>query len=147
LKGKLTLVLDGDDRTGKAGTFQNPDNIVVTKNFAYIQEDPNGYPGIDHDAYIYQYNLHSGTLKKVFELDHFRGDAAAEAIYGVSNYGGWEYGSMVDVSETLGIPNTFTLCIQPHTWRKPEFKGVDGGIVRPNEDQGSQIVVLSGLPR
>lgn len=147
LKGQLTLVLDGDDRTGKAGAFQDPDNILVTENYAYIQEDPNGYAGIDHDAYLYQYNLATGELKTVFELDHFRGNSAMEAIYGASTFGSWEYGAMLDVSDIVGIPNTFTLCIQPHTWKKAEFKGVDGGSVRPNEDQGSQIVVIKGLPR
>lgn len=147
LKGKLTCILDGDNREGIARTFQDPDNILVTKNYVYIQEDPNGYEGIDHDAYLYQYNLNTGVLRKVFELNHFRGDANAEAEYGTSSYGSWEYGSMVDISDVIGIPNTFTLAIQPHTWKKTAFKGVDGGSLRPNEDQGSQIIVIRGLPR
>lgn len=147
LKGKLTLVLNGDDRAGKAGAFQDPDNILVTENYAYIQEDPNGYAGIDHDAYLYQYNLKTGALKKVFELNHFRGDASAEAIYGVSNFGGWEYGAMLDVSDILGIPNTFTLNVQIHSWKSPQFKNPDGGTLAANFMEGSQIVVLHGLPR
>jgi hypothetical protein len=147
LKGTLTLILDGDDRAGKAGSFQDPDNILVTTNYAYIQEDPNQYTGIDHDAYIYQYNLNTGALKKVFELNHFRGQADAEAIYGKSNFGAWEYGAMLDVSDILGIPNTFTLNIQTHTWKSPLFKGVDGGSLATSFDEGSQIVVLRGLPR
>ncbi|HEY9048812.1 MAG TPA: collagen-like protein [Ohtaekwangia sp.] len=147
LKGKLTLILDGDDRAGKAKTFQDPDNIMVTTNYAYITEDPNQYAGIDHDAYLYQYNLKTGELKKVFELNHYRGQADAEAIYGTSNFGGWEYGAMLDVSDILGIPNTFTLNIQVHSWHSPYFKGVDGGSLATSFDEGSQIVVLHGLPR
>jgi hypothetical protein len=39
------------------------------------------------------------------------------------------------------------LSIQPHSWKTAAFKGVDGGSVRPNENQGSQIVVIKGLAR
>lgn len=148
-KGKLTLVLNGDNRAGKAGTFEDPDNILVTKNFAYITEDPNQNPGISHDAYMYQYNLNTGAVKKVFELNHFRGNAAAEAVYGTSTFGQWEYGGMLDVSDILGIPNTFTLNIQTHTWKSDLFKNADGG-TNPssiNFNEGSQIIVLRGLPR
>jgi len=151
-KGTLTLVLDGDNRTGVAKTFQNPDNILVTENYAYITEDPNGNTGIDHDAYMYQYNLNTGALKRVFELNHYRNDPEASALYGTntadgSKFGAWEYGAMLDVSDILGIPNTFTLNIQVHTWRSPAFKGVDGGNGATNYDEGSQILVLRNLPR
>jgi hypothetical protein len=54
---------------------------------------------------------------------------------------------MIDVSNTIGIANTFLLSIQPHTWRKDEFKGVDGGSGRPDENQGSQIVLIKGLAK
>ncbi|MHA7128604.1 PhoX family protein [Algoriphagus namhaensis] len=145
LKGKLEVILDGDNRNGKAKTFQNPDNITVTENFIYVKEDPNGYGDETHDAYIYQYNIATKDLKVAFELDHRR----SEGIYSApdSRLGGWEYGAMIDISETIGEPNTFMLCIQPHTWRDDKFKGVDGGTRRPNENQGSQIVVLRGLAK
>ena len=145
LKGTLEVVLDGDDRSSAAGTFQNPDNITVTENYVYVKEDPNGYGDETHDAYIYQYNIATGELKIAFELDHRRD----EGIYSdpSSRLGSWEYGAMIDISETIGEPNTFMLCIQPHTWRSDEFRGVDGGTIRPNENQGSQVVVLKGLAR
>ncbi|MCM5662972.1 PhoX family protein [Galbibacter mesophilus] len=148
LKGKLTLVLDGDDRNGIAKEFQNPDNICVTKNYVYVQEDPNGYGDETHDSYLYQYDIKTGGLKVVFELDHDR-NGAGDDIYGGrdARFGAWEYGALIDVSETLGIDDTFMLCIQTHTWRKDEFKGVDGGSIRPNENQGSEVVLLKGLAR
>ena len=146
-KGKLTLVLNGDDRAGKAGMFEDPDNILVTKNYAYITEDPTGNPGISHDAYMYQYNLNTGALKKVFELNHFRDNTDAQAIYGNAAKGGWEYGAMLDVSDILGIPNTFTLNIQVHSWKSPQFANPDGGTLATTFNEGSQIVVLRGLPR
>lgn len=149
LEGRLTCVFDGDDRNGIAGMFQNPDNIMVTENFAYIQEDSNTYGTETHDAYFYQYNLATGALKKVFELDHRRTapDAAKYNVGGPSAKGSWEYGSFVDVSEVVHVPNTFTLCIQPHSWRDPKFAGVDGGAKRASENQGSQVVIVRGLPQ
>jgi hypothetical protein len=162
LSGKLEVVLDGDKRTAsdKARDFQNPDNILVTENFAYIQEDPNaGYNDQTHDAYIYQYDLRSKLLKQAFELDHRRtapdadkynalpGSGYPTPVAGKSGYGSWEYGSFTDISETTGIPNTFMLCVQPHSWRSELFKGVDGGALRANENQGSQILIIHGLDR
>jgi hypothetical protein len=149
LVGTLEVVLDGDDNAGPANEFQNPDNIMVTQNFAYIQEDANSYGDETHDALIYQYDLTSKTLKKVFELNHFRTDPTLSALFGsaASTKGSWEYGALIDVSSTIGVDNTFLLSIQPHTWRSDEFKGVDGGSLRPNENQGSQIVLIKGLPK
>jgi hypothetical protein len=148
-KGKLEVVLDGDDRLGKAGKFQNPDNICVTKNFIYVQEDPNGYGDETHDGYIYQYNLSTGEIKVVMELDHRRQapDAATYNVGGTSKFGDWEYGAMLDVSDLLGIPDTFLLNIQPHTWRGAKYAGVDGGSKRRTENQASQVLVVKGLPR
>ena len=149
LKGKLTCILDGDDDKGIARDFQNPDNICVTTNYVYIQEDSNGYGTEDHDAYIYQYTIETGELKKVFELDHRRNevDAAKYNVGGLSAKGDWEYGSLVDISDVVHEANTFTLCIQPHTWTDVRFAGVDGGTKRKSEKQGSQIVVIKGLPK
>lgn len=146
-QGMLQVVLDGDDAAGKAASFQNPDNIMVTKNYAYITEDPNGYGDETHDAYMYQYNLNTKTLKKVFELDHFRDDPALSAEYGSGSLGSWEFGATIDVSETVNEESVFLVCIQPHGWRKDAFKGVDGGSLRVNENQGSQLLAVKGLPR
>ena len=152
LKATIEVILDGDDRGGIAGQFQNPDNILATENYLYIQEDPNGYGDETHDAYIYQYEIETGRMQVVMELDHRRG----EDKYNVdrdgitpseSRLGGWEYGAMLDVSETLGIPNTFVLNIQPHSWRSPVYAGVDGGTLRAAENQASHVVVVKGLER
>jgi hypothetical protein len=152
-RGTVELLLDGDDRSGPAKTFQNPDNILVTRSYVYIQEDPNGYkgnanPGDDetHDAYIYQYDISSKQLRVVMELDHRRGEAKYN-VNGPSGFGDWEYGAMLDVSDELGVRDAFLLAIQPHTWRGDRYKGVDGGTARPNENQASQVLVVTGLPR
>jgi len=149
LKGTLEVILDGDDRTGIAGKFQNPDNICVTKNYVYVEEDANGYGDETHDAYIYQYNIATKQLKIVVELDHRRTatDAAKYNVGGTSKFGDWEYGGLIDVSEQLGIDDTFLLSVQPHSWKGEKYKGVDGGSGRPKEDQASQIVLIKGLAR
>lgn len=146
LKGTLEVILDGDDRTGPAKTFQNPDNIMVTRNFVYIGEDPNGYGDESHDAYVYQYNIATKSMSVVMELDHRRTEAKYN-VGGPSAFGAWEYGAMIDISDIVGIADTFLLSIQPHTWLEDRFKGVDGGTLRPNENQGSQMLIIRGLPR
>jgi len=154
LTGKLSVVLDGDDRTGKAKLFQNPDNICATKNYVYVQEDPNSYGDETHDGYIYQYNIATGDLKVVMELDHRRtaADAAKYNVGGQSRFGQWEYGALIDVSQELGMDDTFLLYPQPHTWLDAKYQGVDGGVRRnvstdPTARQGSQVLVIKGLPR
>ncbi|GAB3910006.1 hypothetical protein GCM10028803_48880 [Larkinella knui] len=148
-KGKLELLIDGDDRNGIAKQFQDPDNILVTENYAYIQEDPNGYGDETHDAYIYQYNLTTGALKPVFELDHRRNqaDAAKYNVGGTSKFGDWESSGIIDISDIIGIPNTFVFGVQAHTWTDDKYKGVDGGSKRTSEKQASQLVIVKGLPR
>lgn len=151
LKGTLEVIADGDDRTGPARTFQNPDNIYVGENYVYIQEDDNGYGDETHDAYVYQYNIASRELKAVLELDHRR-TAADAALYNAvgarpAGKAGWEYGAMIDVSTELGQGNTFVLSLQPHSWQGAKYRGVDGGTVRPNEQQASMMVIVKGLPR
>ncbi|MDR6843799.1 hypothetical protein [Flavobacterium granuli] len=149
LVGTLQVLLDGDDRTGIAGKFQNPDNICVTKNYVYVEEDANGYGDETHDAYIYQYSIATKQLKVVVELDHRRTatDADKYNVGGTSKFGDWEYGALIDVSEQLGIDDTFLLSVQPHTWTGDKYKNIDGGGGRPNEKQASQIVLIKGLAR
>jgi secreted PhoX family phosphatase len=149
LKGKLTCILDGDDDKGPAKEFQNPDNLCVTTNYVYIQEDSNTYGTEDHDGYVYQYNIATGEIKKVFELDHRRNaaDVAKYNVGGISAKGSWEYGALIDISDVINEPNTFALSVQPHSWRDAKFAGVDGGSKRKNENQGSEIVIIKGLAR
>lgn len=146
-RGTLEVVLDGDDRAGPAGAFQNPDNILATRNYVYVQEDPNGYGDETHDAYIYQYDIHTGAVEVVMELDHRRDDPY---YGGGGRFGAWEYGAMLDVTGNLGgsgASGTFLLAIQPHTWRGEKYRSPDGGALRASERQASQVIVVRGLPR
>lgn len=162
LTGTIECVIDGDDKSNSNPwrVLYQPDNIVVTEDYVYVQEDPNGYsfpsalPHV-HDARIYQYDIQTGGMKTLLEMNHHR-SAADSAIYNRnsagtahqnSNIGSWEFGAMIDLSQTTGIENSFALCVQPHTWRYPEFSGVDGGTLRPSEKQGSQVITLTNIPR
>lgn len=61
--------------------------------------------------------------------------------------GSWENSGIIDISDVTGKPGTFMLGIQAHGWHAARFKGVDGGALRSTEDQGSQLLILSGLAR
>lgn len=153
LLGTLEVIADGDDKsaTNAARVFQNPDNVYVGENYVYIQEDDNGYGDETHDAYIYQYNIATRELKPVLEMDHRRtmSDAALYNAVGGRPAGkaGWEFGAMLDMSTMLGQDNTFVIALQPHSWRGTKYQGVDGGTVRPTENQASMLVLVKGLPR
>ncbi len=65
----------------------------------------------------------------------------------LSTVGDWETSGLIDISDVVGIPNTFSVSVQSHTWISDKFKNPDGGTKRPTENQGSQIVIIKGLPR
>jgi hypothetical protein len=46
---------DTNNKDGNVALLQSPDNICVTENFIYFQEDPNSVE--INAAYIYQSNL------------------------------------------------------------------------------------------
>jgi hypothetical protein len=155
-KGALEVVLDGDDRAGPAALFQNPDNVLATQNYLYLEEDPNEYGDETHDSYLWQYNLLTKELKPVFEIDHRRNLADFSKFNTVTGTytpaatsvrGSWENSGILDISDVVGKPGTFLVGIQAHGWHSARFKGVDGGALRAAEDQGSQLLVLSGMAR
>ncbi|MDO6738279.1 hypothetical protein [Wenyingzhuangia sp. 2_MG-2023] len=155
LEGKLTQVISGNtsginNGDGNLDLLQSPDNICVTENYIYTQEDPNSFDR-NHAAYIYQSDLNGNNPKKVLELV-VRQDLAIDKSTGVSG----EFGSLIDISDKVGEPDTFMLALQPHYWQSTEFAGVDGGTqslehpwIGSGEPylEGSQIVIIKGLPR
>jgi len=72
LKGTLKLVADGDISPSGAnveGTdIINPDNVCVTENYVYIQEDGDSFfPEATHNSLIWQYNIATHCRPKVFK--------------------------------------------------------------------------------
>lgn len=146
LTGKLTQIVSGNTDTnnmdGNLGMLQSPDNICVTENFVYIQEDPNSFSR-GHSAYIYQTDINGKNPSKVLELV-VRQDLDPNNSSGTSG----EFGSLIDISDKVGIPGTFLLAVQPHYWESADFMNLDGHTNSSREDdQASQIVILQGLPR
>ncbi|MBQ4819094.1 alkaline phosphatase PhoX [Aquimarina sp. MMG016] len=149
--GKIICVLDGDKIGGKAEAFHSPDNILVTENYAYIQEDPNGIqdfkPTADHYARLYQYDLNTGTLKAVLECDQI---AAAAAGYG-NTTSTWEITGMIDISDIIGVDETFIMITQNHKWEKADGTPFTDPNANPDiagsRKEGSMMFVIKGLGR
>ncbi|WP_205502158.1 hypothetical protein [Rufibacter psychrotolerans] len=152
LKGKLTALIDGGVDPGNS--IVNPDNICVTQNYVYIQEDGDSfYRDNKHDGRIWQYEIATKQIKPMLEMSHRREDPVFNAKYNPSNstrLSSWEYGAMMDISDLVGKPGTFLVNIHPHTWTSDSFapggKGADGsGVV--NNKEGGQTVILTGVAR
>ncbi|SIO17643.1 PhoX family protein [Chitinophaga niabensis] len=148
LKGKLTPLIDGGVNPGNS--IVNPDNICVTQNFVYIQEDGDSYYlNNKHDGRIWQYNIATKAIKPMIEMDHRRTDAAFNAKYNPANeqkLSSWEYGAMYDISDLIGKPNTFVVNIHPHTWTDDKFKNADGSGLTTNKE-GGQTVIITGIEK
>lgn len=150
LKGKLEVAVDGNDNPGKS--IVNPDNLCVTENYVYIQEDGDSfYKNNDHDGTIWQFAMASKSLKPMLQMNHRRTDATFNAKYNPSNsvqLSSWEYGAMYDISALTGIPDTFIVNLHPHTWTSDKYKNADGGITRlVNNNEGGQVVIVRGVSK
>lgn len=144
LAGKLELAVEGDSTPGTG--IINPDNLCVTENYVYIQEDGDSfYTEAKHDSYVWQYNIATKSNKPWLTMNHKREDAAWNATYntagGTMKLGSWEYGAMEDISDVIGVPNTFLLNIHPHTWKKEAFKWADGSKVNENMEGGQTVII------
>jgi hypothetical protein len=150
LKGKLEVAVDGADKPGSS--IVNPDNLCVTENYVYIQEDGDSYyKNNDHDGTIWQFAMASKSLKPMLQMNHRRTEAAFNSKYNPSNdqrTSSWEYGAMYDVSEFTGIPDSFIVNLHPHTWTDAKYKNADGGTTRlTNNSEGGQVVIVRGVAR
>jgi hypothetical protein len=148
---KITCVLDGDKVGGKADGFHSPDNILVTENYAYIQEDPNGYASLNTNitgyAKLYQYNLETGTVKTVLECDQ---DTAATQGYGTTA-NNWEITGMIDITDVVNNgKNTFLLITQNHGWEPADGSAFSDQMATygtATSKEGSVLHLVTGLER
>ena len=153
---KLTCILDGDKVGGIADGFHSPDNIVVTENYVYIQEDPNGYfdqnSAIKGWAKLYKYNIATGELSTVLECDEDNNP----------QYGGggkWEITGMIDVTDIIDADEPTFLCgVQVHGWEQDKIESAVRADGQPFFDptaiaeglsdlEGSFLFKITGLPR
>jgi hypothetical protein len=101
----LEALVDGVVDPGNS--IVNPDNICVTENYVYIQEDGDSfYADNKHDGRVWQYNIATKVLKPMIEMNHRRTDATFNSKYNplnVNTLSSWEYGAMHDISDLVGI--------------------------------------------
>jgi secreted PhoX family phosphatase len=157
LKGTLKIIADGDvSPTGanvKGTDIINPDNLCVTENYVYIQEDGDSFfPEATHNSLIWQYDINTGT-KKVF-MDMTHGEAAVKATKynpagtNQGKYGIWEHGAMEDISDVIGVPGTFTINIHAHTWVEGDrFLNPSKAVAVQTYKSGGQTLLLTNVPR
>lgn len=157
LKGVLKIVADGDvSPTGanvKGTDIINPDNLCVTENYVYIQEDGDSFfPEATHNSLIWQYDIRTGTKKIFMDMTH-RDQSMLNSKYNPAGtnqmkFGIWEHGAMEDISDVIGVPGTFTINIHAHTW-------VDGDkFLNPSKansiqsyKSGGQTLLITNVPR
>ncbi|WP_299016212.1 phosphatase [uncultured Polaribacter sp.] len=157
---KITLVVDGDKDGGIGDGMHSPDNILVTANYAYIQEDPNGYAALNSNingfAKLWQYNINTKTLTEVMECNQ---TVASGLDIGNTN-SMWEITGLIDVTDIVGATEpTFIGGAQVHGWRPDvnpnnaqradgkyffDENAIDEGSARK---EGSFLFKVTGLPR
>ena len=161
---KLTVVVDGDKEGGIGDGIHSPDNILVTENYAYIQEDPNGYANLNLDitgyAKLWQYDIAAKTFTEVMEC----AQATAASLDIGNTESMWEITGLIDVTDIIGATeSTFIGGAQVHGWRPVNnpntAKRADGLIfsdptaIDPTIDptgsgsEGSVLFKITGLPR
>lgn len=155
LKGTLKIIADGDVSPSGAnvkGTdIINPDNLCVTENYVYIQEDGDSYwPEATHNSLIWQYNIATGTKKVFMDMRHRDADMLGTKYNPASDtkYGLWEHGAMVDISDVVGVPGTFTINVHAHSWVEGDkFLNPSKAISVQPYKAGGQTLILKNVPR
>jgi secreted PhoX family phosphatase len=148
LGGKLDILSEGDSNPGN--DLINPDNICVTTNYVYIQEDgDNFYAGANHNSLIWQYDIATGVKKKFIDtknrvLAGTRYNPASDMRFGL-----WEFGAMLDISDIIGVPGTFTLNLHVHSWKEGNRFLNPSKASTPVDayTAGGQMLILTGVPR
>ncbi|WP_207513140.1 alkaline phosphatase PhoX [Longitalea luteola] len=147
LKGKLSIIEDGDLNGGK--DIINPDNLCVTENYVYIQEDGDSYwTGATHNSLVWQHDIASGTKKVFIDL---KNKTLGGTKYNPANdqrFGQWEFGAMIDISKDIDVTGTFLINIHSHSWVEGTrfLNPSKATSVQPNAE-GGQTLILTGVPR
>ncbi|OLY92016.1 protein of unknown function [Cnuella takakiae] len=147
LSGKLSIIADGADDPGK--DIINPDNLCATENYLYIQEDGDSFfPGATHNSYIWQYSFATG--RKVPFMDMRNNQLAGTRFNPTSDqrFGLWEHGAMVDISDIIGVPGTFTINVHAHSWVEGDrFLNPSKASSVQAYKSGGQTLLITNVPR
>ena len=147
LAGKLEVVEDGDLNPGIG--IINPDNLCVTKNFVYIQEDGDSFfPGATHNSLIWQYDIATGTKKRMIDVKNKTLGGTKYNLANDQRFATWEHGAMIDVSDIIGEPDCFIMNIHAHTWVEgTKFLNPSKATSVQPYSSGGQTLILKGVPR
>jgi hypothetical protein len=147
LKGKLSVIEDGDLNPGK--DIINPDNLCVTENYVYIQEDGDSFfPGASHNSLIWQHSIAAGTKKIFIDLKNQTLGGTKYNPLNVQTFATWEYGAMTDISKNIDVANTFLLNVHSHTWvETTRFLNPSKATSVQAYAAGGQTLMLTGVPR
>ena len=133
----LSVLYDADKSGYNApGELHQPDNLETTARSLLIQEDPGSHNQGATGARIWRYDLTTGSLSVVAEVDQSLDPAASK--------GAWESSGIVDASAELG-PGAFLVTVQAHTlWIDQEPVDIDGDgvtdLIRKRE--GGQLLLF-----
>jgi hypothetical protein len=111
----LSILVDADaGGYQNPGALHNPDNLDTSEKSLMIQEDPGSHN--PYLARVWRYDLSSGTMAVVAQVDQSADPAAAP--------GSWESSGIVDASEVFG-PGAWLVNVQAHTlWVDSEVRSV-----------------------
>jgi secreted PhoX family phosphatase len=157
LKGTLKIVADGDVSPSganvKGSDIINPDNVCVTENYVYIQEDGDSFfQEATHNSLIWQYNIATGTKKVFMDMTH-KDASVIGTKYNPTGanqlkHGLWEHGAMVDISDVVGVPGTFTINVHAHSWVEGDkFLNPSKATSIQTYKSGGQTLILKNVPR
>jgi hypothetical protein len=147
LKGTLEVVEDGDLEPGVG--IINPDNLCVTNNFVYIQEDGDSFfPGATHNSLIWQYDIATGVKRRMLDMNN---KTLGNTPYNPTNdqrFATWEHGAMIDISDVINEPDVFLINIHSHTWVENDrfLNPSRANSIQPYRS-GGQTLILKGVPR
>jgi hypothetical protein len=147
LAGTLEVIEDGDLDPGKG--IVNPDNLCVTENYVYIQEDGDSFlPAATHNSLVWQYDIKSGAKRRFIDMNN---QALAGTKYNPlddKRFAIWEYGAMTDISEATGEPGIFLLNVHAHTWEEGDrYENPSKASSTQPYKAGGQTLLLKGVPR
>jgi hypothetical protein len=107
----LSILIDADaGGYNNPGALHQPDNVATSANSLMIQEDAgshNNYaPGAGPNARVWRYDLRTGALEVVAEVDQSLDPSARAGV--------WESSGIIDASAYYG-PGAWLLDVQAHS--------------------------------
>jgi len=94
----------------------------------------------------------TGTKKIFMDMKHKDADMLNTKYNPAGNnqmrHGIWEHGAMVDISDVIGVPGTFTINIHAHTWvENNKFLNPSKANSVQSYKAGGQTLILKNVPR